>query len=79
MINVQFTKTDIINHLTSNSKETKIYKAKIRRNIRESKKHIIIDILTFLWEYFIKCRKYKNRSILNDVSNYLNRIDFYLH
>ena len=31
-------KIDIINHQTPNNKETKIYKAKIRRNIKEKKK-----------------------------------------
>ena len=31
----------IINHETPNKKETKIYKAKIRINLREKKKYII--------------------------------------
>ena len=36
------------------------HKAKIRRNIREKKKYLIIDILTFSREYFFKYRKNKN-------------------
>ena len=58
------------------TKKQRCKSAKIWRNIRE--KYIIIDILTFLWEYFIKCRKDKIRSILNDVINNLNIIDLYL-
>ena len=54
------------------------HKEKIRRNIREKKKYIIVDILTFPWEYFIKYTKNKNRGILNDVINDLNITDFYL-
>jgi len=54
------------------------HKEKIRRNIRQKKKYIIIDILTFPWEYFIKYTKNKNRGILNDVVNDLNITDFYL-
>ena len=62
-------------HLTT--KKTKIHKQKSEEIQGRRKKYS--DILTFLWEYFVKCRKNKNRSILNYVLNNLNVIDFYLY
>ena len=35
---------DIINDLTPNNKETKIYKAKLRKNKREKKQTVVTDL-----------------------------------
>ena len=78
---VQFTKKiDIINDDTPNNKETKIHKAKIRRNIREKQqqKIIIVRYIKMSLRTFYQVQK-NNRSILNFVINNLNIIDFYLY
>ena len=60
-----------------NNKETKIHKAKIRRNIRKKKKYIItMRHINISRKYFIKCR---NNNILNDVINNLMWISIYIN
>ena len=63
------------------TKKQRYIKQKSEEIQGKRKKYIIIVRHTniFIWEYFIKYRGNKNRSILTDVINNLNRIDFYLY